>query len=231
MHSKYFVVLALTFIAASPTVARADFALSEMIIDIPADAPRQHDVEVISKSKETQYIATETTLVENPGLDNEKRTVITDPQKSGLMVTPNKMVLTENARKIIRLLLLKPVAETDQIYRVAVKPVIQDIVSPTQRMAIKVLIGYETIIIARPKNAKIDLVGERKGTSLTLTNNGNTNANIQYGNQCNALGAECQKIKTARIYAGQTWKTTLPHIDGVVEYEVWDGTTLSTLKF
>ena len=210
---------------------RAEFVLSEMILDFADKAPRARDIEIISKAKDTQYIATETYLVENPGLADEKRTLKTDPTKSGLMITPNKLALAGEARKLMRFLLLAQQAEKDIIYRVTVKPVIQGIGETKQKLALKVLVGYEVLVIVRPKDAKVDLVAERKGNSLTLINQGNTNAYLQSGEQCNATGGDCQKLSTSRIYAGQRWTTTLPYGDGVVKYAVNDGTETKNFEY
>lgn len=211
--------------------AYAEFAMSEMVIDFADGAPRQHDVEIISQSKETQYIATETYTVENASEPNEKRTMVSDPQKSGLLITPNKMVLPPGARKIMRFLVLHPETDKDQIYRVVVKPVIQGVDENKQRMALKVLVGYEAIVIVRAKSGKVDLVGERKGNALTLTNRGTTNANLQSGQQCDSSGNECKELNVARIYAGQSWTTTLPHLDGAAKFQVWDGANMQDMSF
>lgn len=211
--------------------AHAEFAMSEMVVDFGPDAPRQHDIEIVSQDKETQYIATETDIVENPGLANEKRTTVNDPQKSGLLLTPNKMVLAPSARKQMRLLLLKPQAETDQVYRLIVKPVIGGVEAGKERMALKVLVGYEALVIVRPKAPVIDIKAVRKGNALTLTNSGNTNANLQSGQQCDATGGNCKELNVSRIYAGQQWTTTLPYLDGVAKYQIWNGVEMKEFVF
>ena len=57
-NSFYLLAGVLCLLLASP--AQAQFAMSEMIIDFASDAARQKDVEIISQSKETQYISTDT---------------------------------------------------------------------------------------------------------------------------------------------------------------------------
>lgn len=217
------------FIAYSP--AHAGFMMSEMIIDFAADDPNQHDVKIISQDEETQYIVAETYLVENPRDKNEKRILMTNPQESGLMVTPNKMVLGANSEKLMRFLLIKPHADEEKIFRVAVKPVIGEVETEEQRLALKILVGYEALVIVRPQDAKVDLESERKGNTLTITNNGNTNAYLQSGKQCNATGGDCKDLNVSRIYAGQSWTTTLPHTNGKVQYQVWDGKETKLLSF
>jgi hypothetical protein len=66
---------------------------------------------------------------------------------------------------------------------------------------------------------------------LTLTNHGNTNASLQAGQQCDALGSNCKDINVTRIYAGQSRTITLPYMDGAVKYRVWDGNTLTDKTF
>ncbi len=229
MRQIYLLGCVFLLVLASPV--HAEFVMSEMIIDFADNGPRQRDIEIINKDKSVQYIATEIYGVEHPTEPNEKRVLYTDPVKAGLMVTPNKMALPAEARKLMRFLVLSPQADADKIYRVAVKPVIQGIDETKQRVALKVLIGYEALVIVRPKGAKIDLVAERKGNSLTLTNEGNTNANLQSGQQCDATGGNCKDLNVARIYAGQSWKTTLPHMNGVVKFQVWDGSTLESMSY
>ena len=228
-HRSYLLACLPLLLMATP--ARAEFLLSEVIIDFLDGAARQHDIEVISKDNETQYIDTETYLVENPTAPDEKRTQIANPQESGLMVTPNKMALAAGARKLMRFLLLKPQTDKDQIYRVAVKPVIQGVDAGDQKVALKVLVGYEALVIVRPKNPKIELTAQRKGNSLTIINKGNTNANLQSGQQCDNTGGECKELSVARIYAGQSWTTTLPHLDGEAKYQVWNGIKMENIIF
>jgi len=224
-----YIAMACLMLASLP--ARAEFALSEMIVDFTEKAPRARDIEVISKGKETQYISTETFVLENPGQPNEKRTLVSDPIKSGLMITPNKLALAADARKLMRFLVLTPQSDKERIYRVAVKPVIQGINENKQKVALKVLVGYEALVIVRPKDAKVDLVGERKGNSLTLTNNGNTNASLQSGEQCDVSGGNCKILNTTRIYPGQKWTATLPYMDGAAKYMMWDGTEVRAMQY
>ena len=225
----YITAMLATVVYATP--ASAEFILSEMIVDIAPDAPRQHDIEVISQGKDTQYIAMETIMVENPGLSNEMHTTMTDPQKSGLLITPNKMALAPNARKTVRLLLLHPQGESDEVYRLVVKPVIQGVEETKNRMALKLLVGYEALIVVRPKDGKIDINAERKGTSLKLTNKGNTNASLQFGQQCDNTGSNCKDLNVTRIYAGQTWATTLPYLDGAAKFQIFDGKEMKEYTF
>lgn len=232
MNMKSLILAAGLLLVLFPPHARAEFAMSEMVIDFAEDAPRQHDVEIISQGQETQYIATETFVVDRPSAPEEARTAISNPQESGLVITPKKMVLPPGARKMMRFLLLQGVPEQEKIYRIVVKPVIQGVeTDKQQKMALKILVGYEALVIVRPKGAKVELTAERKGNSLTITNAGNTNANLQSGRQCDALGNDCQELSVSRIYPGQSWTTSLPHLSGPVKYQVWNGKEMEDMTF
>lgn len=232
MRKSTLILISLSLGLVSPRQAIAEFAMSEMVIDFAEDSPRQHDIEIISQDKETQYIATETYVVENPTAPDEVRTPIANPQESGLVITPKKMVLPPGARKMMRFLLLQGVPEQEKIYRIVVKPVIQGVESDKQqKMALKILVGYEALVIVRPKASKVELTATRKGNSITITNSGNTNANLQSGVQCDALGSDCQELGVARIYAGQSWTTSLPLSNGPVKYQVWNGKEMTEMTF
>jgi len=229
---KLYIHVCLIALIGCPDLAYADFAMSEMVIDFSESAARQHDIDIISQDTNTQYITTETFLVQNPSAPSETRASIANPQESGLVITPKKMVLPPGARKMMRFLLLQDVPEHEKIYRIVVKPVIQGVESDKQqKMALKILIGYEALVIVRPKGSYIDLSAVRKGSSLTITNSGNTNANLQSGFQCDEMGNACQELSVARIYAGQSWTTSLPHLSGAVNYQVWDGKDMIDMTF
>jgi P pilus assembly chaperone PapD len=133
---------------------------------------------------------------------------------------------------MMRFLLINPTTDKDQVYRVVVKPVIQGVEEDKQqKMALKVLVGYEALVIVRPKDSKIDLQATRKDNTLTLTNNGSTNANLQSGQQCDATGGDCKELNVTRIYAGQSWTTTLPHVEGQAKFQVWDGKEMKEMSF
>lgn len=230
MKSRLF-ALCLLAVAAFDAPAHADFAISETIIDFTDNSPRQRDIEVVSREKDDQFVATQVIVVDHPGAADEKRIEEKNPEKSGLLITPGKMVLPANSRKTIRFLLLKPEAETDRIYRVVIKPVVKGVEGGNSRVALKILVGYEALVIVRPKNPHIDLTADRQGNQLTITNKGNTNAYLQSGEQCNATGGDCKQLNIARIYAGQRWSTTLPHMDGKVTYRIFDGTSTQSQSF
>lgn len=72
------------------TPAHADFIVSSAIIEFTGDGPRQQDIELISRSKENDYIVSEISEVLHPDSPDEKRRLIDDPAQGGLLATPRR---------------------------------------------------------------------------------------------------------------------------------------------
>lgn len=200
--------------------AHAEFIVSSAIVEFKAETPPQADIELISRSQEKEYVAAEVAEIVNPGLANETREMITDPAKGRLLVTPDKAVLGAGSRKVMRFVLLKPPENKEHIYRVAVKPVIKG-VDHEAKVGLKVLVGYEVLVIIRPATIQSRYQAQRSGKTFTVTNTGNSNVLFQNGKQCEA-SENCKLPPVLRVYPGQTANVELPY-DGDVTYSIWDG--------
>ena len=133
---------------ASPS-AYASFIISSAILEFTSDSPKQLDIELVSRSEESDYIVAEMTEVLHPGTADEIRHEVTDVNDSALLVTPDKNILTGGGRKILRFVLLKAPDAQEHIYRIALKPMIRDVAN-SSKLGLKVLIGYEVLVIIRP---------------------------------------------------------------------------------
>lgn len=207
--------------------ARAEFLVSSAIMEFTGDGPKQQDIELISRSSESDYIVTEVSEIVHPGLADEKRVELTDPEEGWLLVTPDKSILTGGTRKVLRFVLLKTPDEQEHIYRVAVKPVINEMTS-TSKVGLKVLIGYEVLVIIRPAAIAPAYEAKRDGKILTVSNTGNTNVLLQNGKQCE--DEKCPLPPARRVYPGETARIELPSA-AAVSYSVWDGKTNIEKKF
>lgn len=223
---KKIIFLAWLIMFAPP--AKADFVLNSAILEFNKDKPPQQDVEVVSRSDKNDYVVAEISEVLSPGLADERRTVITNPLNSRLLVTPNKTVLAAGGRKTIRFVLLKPLDDKEHIYRVAIKPVIKGLDNQSI-VGLKVLIGYEVLVILRPLQPNPSYNAIRNGNRFTAANTGNTNILFQNGQQCGDT-ATCKVPPVLRIYPGQTGSVDLPFGTKVI-YSVWDGATSSEKEF
>jgi P pilus assembly chaperone PapD len=211
-----------------PAHAQAAFIISSAILEFTQDGPRHQDVEVISQSDKNDYVVAEVSEILQPGLASETRRVITDVSQSGLLVSPDKMVLAGKNRKVMRFVLLKEPDDQEHIYRVAIKPVINQTGS-SDKVGLKVLIGYEVLVIVRPRSIASSYTAERQGNVIKVANNGNTNILFEGGQQC-ATPSDCKQTPVLRVYPGQTDSIKLGG-DGVVHYSVWDGKDTSEKQF
>jgi P pilus assembly chaperone PapD len=212
-------IILLVFIGISAT-ARAEFIVSSAIIEFTGDGPRQQDIELISRAKDNDYIVSEVSEILNPGAANESRRLIEDPAEAGLLVTPDKTILVAGSRKVLRFVLLKSPDEREHIYRVSVKPVIKG-VQNNAKMGLKILVGYEVLVIVRPAAMQPFYNAHRAGKVFSVTNTGNTNILFQNGKQCVQVN-DCKLAQVMRVYPGQTDTVTLP-LDRAVTYSIWNG--------
>ena len=193
-----------TTLATSP--AAAELVLNQVIVDLlPGKVPRL-DIEASNTGKERIYVVAEPAEIVNPGKPEEKRVSEPDPAKLGLLVTPQKMILEPGERKLVRIASIAPRGAAERIYRVTVKPVIGDVTATTT--ALKVLVGYDVLVIVRPTVMTGTVMATRSGNSLMLTNTGTTNVEIYDGKQCDASAA-CTKLRASRLYVGASLTQTI----------------------
>ena len=200
-----------------PGHAFANIALSQVIVDLkPGDTPTQ-DIEVWNNSADRSYVVAEPAEVISPGAGDEHRTTNPDPAQLGILVTPQRMILEPGQKRLIRVSAVVARGSRDRIYRVAVKPVAGDITASVT--ALKLLIGYDVLVIYRPEVMSGNVTAQRSASAITFTNTGNTNVEMFEGRQCDAAGANCKTLPATRLYAGASWQVP---IDGPqpVQYRV-----------
>lgn len=205
--------------AAPP--ARAGIVLSQAVVDILPSGAIAQDIDIWNDGTEVSYVTIEPAEIVSPGHPGETRTPITDPGVGGLLVTPQRLILQPGEHKLIRIAAIVPRGATDRIYRVAVKPVAGPVSAPVT--ALKLLIGYDVLVIYRPAQPTVKVVGERNGNVLTLRNAGNSNVEVYEGKQCDpARPTVCVTLPAKRLYAGQVWQQTLT-MAGPVDYRIAQG--------
>jgi P pilus assembly chaperone PapD len=188
--------------------ARADMALSKVVVDFTSARAARDDIEIANPADEILYVSIEPAEILNPGGPQERRVTNPNPRELGLLISPTRLVLGPGERKVIRFSLLARPQDRDRIFRVTIKPVIGEIVA--KQSALKVVVGYDVLVIARPQNARPLLEVSRSGNAVEFRNVGNTNALLFNGRQCDAAEADCAELPSKRIYAGNTWQLQLP---------------------
>ncbi len=228
MHKLFYITFLSLIFAGSASPARAEFMISSAIIEFNSESPRQQDIEAISRSKDNDYLVSEISEIINPGMPNETRKIIEDPSKGGLLVSPDKTILTAGGRKVLRFILLREPDDKEHIYRITIKPVIKGLQGDV-KIGLKILIGYEVLVIVRPKEIKFNGLAKRVGKTFTAINNGNTNILFQNGKQC-ITEENCQIPPVVRVYPGETRTIQLP-FDAPVWYSIWDGKNTMDKQF
>jgi P pilus assembly chaperone PapD len=211
------------------TPARAGMILDKVIVDFSPNEPSRDDIEITNAGDEILYVSVEPSEIIDPGEASERRVTDPNPRALGLLVSPNRLALGPGERKILRFSLLDRPVGRDRIYRVAIKPAVGELTAT--RSALKVVVGYDVLVIARPSDARPIITASRHDDALLIRNLGNTNALLFGGRQCDETETDCVELPSMRVYAGNAWQFDLPR-DGPVRYlvESGDGTTMETFE-
>jgi P pilus assembly chaperone PapD len=215
--------LAALLALCAPPVA-AGMVIDRSIVTFrPGDSPRQ-DIVVQNIGKEPMYVQVEVMEVQHPGTPEEKRVVVTDPEKIALLATPRRFMVEPNGRKPLRLVNQQPAAPAERVYRVNLSPVVGKLEadSDTNTMGVKVVVGYQLLVLSSPAEPKEGLEVKRNGKSAVLRNTGNTNILLFNGQQCPAAAApegDCKPLPDHRLYPGNEWTLELP-FDQPFDYQL-----------
>jgi len=194
--------------------ASAAMVLSDVILDLRPDE-RWRDVDVWNNGTEVLYIQVEVSEVIDPASPNEARRKLKDPRTAEILVSPSRMALAPNERKLLRVVVREPAIERDRVYRVSLIPK-ENPVESDESLAVKVLVGYELLLIVRPPNPDPGLQIERNGRELRFANTGNSSILILKLTHCEPEPVGCADLPGNRLYAGEVWRVELPG-DGPVK--------------
>ena len=204
------------------SLAQAQLAVDRIIIDISPDEPPREDVRLANTSStETLYVQVDVLEVDKPGTPDEQRKIVDDPALIGMIASPTKLVLPPGSSQLVRLVSLLPPDDQDQVFRVNFTPVTGDL--ETEETSVRLMVGYQALVIVRPDEPEADIQAVRKGNVLTLSNAGNTNVYLDAGRECKTDKLEaCTAITGNRLYSGNSWDIELAG-DGPVAFNIYDG--------
>lgn len=208
--------------------ASAELAISQLIVELKPGASRAADIEIYNDSEERSFVAVEPREIIDVGLDLEKPRYTPDPEQLGLLVSPRRLVLEPGQRRRLRIGAIGPIPARERVYRVTVKPVSGEVTG--SETGLKLLVGYDLLVLVRPPATKPKLHVVRKGNALTITNQSDASVELVGGKQCDEKGQACQLLPSKRLYSGATWRQSLPaRTNG--EYRVRSADGWSTLQF
>lgn len=193
--------------------ASAGLMLSKVILDLGPDAAPRDDIELWNDGDERLYVVAEPSEIVDPGLPTEQRRTSPNPAVTGLLVTPQKLILEPGEHKLVRVAAVAARPARDRVYRVTIKPVAGPI--SADQSALKLFVGYDALVLYRPDQPKAELSARRNGRQLTIHNGGNTNVELTDGRQCVADGQACRNLPTNRLYPGADWSIDIPYTTAV----------------
>jgi P pilus assembly chaperone PapD len=217
---------ALLSLAASP--AAAELIVGQLIVEFRPGSPRASDIEIFNNSDERAYALVEPREILNPGTAAERHFTSPDPAKLGLITSPARFILEPRQRRTLRIAQIGAAVDRERVYRVTVKPVTGEVAS--DESGLKLMVGYDLLILVRPTLVKNDVKISRTGPDLTIINRGNASVELAEGKQCDLAGKNCRSLPSKRLYAGASWKQTLPRPMGG-EYRMRSANGWSTVKF
>ena len=208
--------------------ASAEMVLSQVIVDLLPGRPLREDIEVWNSGDERMYVSAEPFRIVAPGTPQEQRVALSLAEDSGLLVSPQRLVLEPGERRIIRVAAIDGRPPSDAVYRLAIRPVAGSISAEID--ALKVFVGYDVLIVVRPERVIDDLQFERVGETLRVRNNGNTAQELFDGRQCDPNGKECRRLPSKRLYAQAQWNQSLP-FNTKVTYKSVVGSAIREFEF
>ena len=213
------------------TGAQAEMQIDNAIILFEPNSLARQDITVTNTGNQPLYLNITPNRIIHPGTSQQRREKITDPRAAGLLVTPNRLVVPPHGKKRVRFVNLDPTREDEGVFRVTIQPVTGELTS--QGTGIKMMVGYEVLVLAQPQNPEPKLVASRDGKRLLLRNRGNTDVYLYRGKQC-PVGAtddaQCTPLHDRRLYPGNEWALELAN-DGPVEFQLAIGSKHSARTF
>jgi len=185
-----------------PSAAAAEIVLSQLVVDIGGKNTRG-DVEIWNNDRERAYVVVEASEMLHPGTAGEQRVREPNPEKLGLLVTPNRLILEPGQRKLLRIAPIGPAPDRERVYRIEVRPTVGSI--ETNVTGLKLLIGYDLLVLRRAAGAPVRLTGTRQGDQLVIRNEGNGSVELAAGKACK-FKTECRDLPGKRLYPGAEWR-------------------------
>jgi P pilus assembly chaperone PapD len=190
--------------------ASAQLSINKLWVEFERGTAPRTDLVIRNDSKDRYYITVKAFEITGAGTEQEARLEIPDPEKLGLLVTPNRLVLDPGSSRSIRVVSLNQDLKQERVYRVLITPQVGELNTATkkaddeQALAIKMLAAYDVLVLAKPDNAAPDIQITRSPTEVVMLNAGNSNVLLSGGRVCpdKKLSDACAAIKTTRLYAG-----------------------------
>ncbi len=217
-------------------IATAQISVNRSVIEFGAGEKVQ-DIEILNTGDFKIYLDIKVAEIINPESENPERKELSDPRNAAVLVSPAQVLIPPGQRKRVRIIMRQAATDKDKIYRMAVKPYtgklkINHSGDDKKSSAIKVLVGYDLLLLSRPKTKDSTLEVTRTDTSIQFVNRGNTNVLLRKIVQCDSAQIECLDLQPNRLYAGETYSIDLPMHGPADQFpvQVWESVGLENSR-
>ena len=239
MILKHLAPLALLALLAAP--ASAQISVNRSVIEFTDDA-RVQDIEVLNGGADRVYLDLSVAEILEPDSETPRRVEFDDPRTAPVLVSPRQLLVPPGTRKRVRVI-LRQESDAEQVFRLRVKPYtgsarLTATGDDKKSSAIRVLVGYDLLLIARPAELRPDVRVTRDEDSIEFVNGGNTNVLLRRIVQCEAgvdpdapdAAGACEEMQPNRLYAGETYRVALPRRGAAERFpvKVWQAIGLES---
>lgn len=214
-------------VSLSEEAAHAQITVNKSVLEFSADQKIQ-DIEIFNSGQFKIYVDLKVAEIMNPEEAQPERVVLTDPRTAAVLVTPQQVLVPPGQKKRVRIILRDAPATRDRVFRLALKPFTGDLKlegtgSVGKTSAIKVLLGYDLLLLSRPLDLQPRLEVSRTEQDITFTNSGNTNILLRRIVQCRKDKSDCSEMQPNRLYAGESLQVELPLKGSAEDFpvEIW----------
>jgi len=225
MKTTYAALIALLALFSSNTFAQ--ITVNRSVIEFSADG-RVQDIEVMNSGDYKIYLDMKVSEIINPESDNATRKLLNDPRTASVLVSPRQLLVPPGQRKRVRVILRDEPGASDRVFRLTVSPYTGKAKITTKggdkkSSAIKVLVGYDLLLMSRPRNLQPKVDVKRTDQFIEFSNRGNTNVLLRKITQCDPAKTDCVDLQPNRLYVGETYRIDLPKAGNANQFpvQVW----------
>lgn len=178
--------------------ATAEIVLDRLVVELQPGQAGKQDVVIWNDAPDRAFVEIKPSRMVDPGSVSQQRVNYPDPRELELLVSPKRLILDPGQQKFIRIADLGKDDSVERVYRVTVEPVVDES-DPNE--GLRLLVGYDMLVLVRPKVPTFQISAVRTGTKLVVRNMGNASVELLNIRQC-VTKSECNESPGGRIYVG-----------------------------
>lgn len=198
--------------------AIAQIGISTDVVNFLPESSLAKNIDVVNFGDNNAYVEVTPYAVEKPGTDKEQRIRIYNPEKSGIVVSPNHLIIPPHQHRYVRIFLTHALGNSERIYRINFIPKIAGVLIRHKMgkkfFGIHLIVGYGALVIANPQKPQPLILFSRRKQDLFAENRGNTNIEVLDIRQC--YNHHCITLPGKRLYSGQHWKWHIPYAQPII---------------